>query len=274
MSKRNTVLLKLFSALLLCRLAAPAQGALKAGATLTYTVVAQAKLAGGHLPTQLYNSQPGLVRSISIAVNSIDSDGVAQVHVTSQKEMPASVKAVTRAAVEKMGHGEFEAMMTPEGALVIPQDAQLQASDAPSAQGLSTRQYRDKIVAQANDPAYEGRMAAFEVSQIFVLPNLVALSVSKRPSITVGDHWQVTSNIERKSYDLTITGKDTSNGHEVVLVSATGKFDTPSGSSSVDAQLRYDPVNHLVVSMHSDTSNHLTSMGMTQAATYQMDLKP
>ena len=259
--------------LLTCGFSARANAAAELEDRIVYVQTQSAGATGIHLPGGAKIEPRSLTRTITIAVTAQNPDGSALVHVNSHKEPPDNISSIQRSSWEKFASGEFQAQLSSEGALLIAQDDMLQPGDLASAQGLSLAEYAKRSQAQASDPGFQGKATASEIAVSFSIPNAVVLSMAKRKSNAAGDSWRVLSNPEGHPYDVTITGTQTVNGHEILLISATGKYEDPVRATVVDAKLSYDPVSHRILSFHSVSTSNMPSNGISTTYTTQLDLR-
>jgi len=147
------------------------------------------------------------------------------------------------------------------GAVRIDTGDNNQQSDVISTKAALTQaelaHVRDEMVAEVKSPAYQAKLAENEVAGTFIVPNVIALSCAKRTSFAAGDTWRVVSKADNATYDGSVAGQETYLGHNAILLGAQSHFDSPTGSSSTDANVHYDPQAHLVLGMHSVIINNI-----------------
>ena len=242
----------------------------KAGDTLVYESVQHTQNSGGSLPAVAYKPI-ALTTTVTIAVTSVDSDGSSRVHVKEQKEMPAGFNALGRTAWESTNKGhEFDAKLSADGALLASVDLAVLNADVT---GKSLADTRDKIVAQAADPAYQSNVATNEVKGFFSTANAIALGAGKRTAFNSGDAWRIVVKSDGATWDLAVTGKQSYHGRDVVVITAKMSNDYPSGSNSVDATGYYDPQARLVVGVHSAILSEIHATSMKSTTTSDLNLK-
>jgi hypothetical protein len=258
---------------LLCKFEPPALAVRKPGDALVYESSEQGKLEGGHLPGPAYAAQPALHRTITMAVTSVAADGTAQVHVTAHKEAMDSFSAVQRQAWEKLATGQFDAALTPEGALLIAPEASVQPGDQISPTGMSLREYGNRSTTQAMDPAFLGKRAATDVGSEFSIANAIALSCGKRSSLAAGDSWRVASKADDRTYDVTVSGNQSYRGHDVVVLTAKTHKDDQNFSTTIEGAVYYDLAARQIIGAHTVTINHILATGVTTSVTSELNLK-
>ncbi len=281
-------------AISICSLSAQT-GGLKTGDTLVYEVVAHMQISGGHLPSQAYAPQPTQHSSIKMSVTSVDPDGTALVHVSvdsvfPEKEIAAklpggplaaarnsTIMASSRKEWEQQNqYKQFDARFTRDGALLVAVDNSPQSDNQPKAASMSQAdlaRFRDAIIAEVHDPAYQAKLAENEVAGTFIIPNVIALSCAKRTSLAPGDAWRVASKADNATYDVSVTGKETYHGRDAIVLNAKSHVDYPNGSNSSDANVYYDPQAHLVLGMNSTVTGNIKVTGVTSISTSDFSLK-
>jgi hypothetical protein len=267
----------------------------KPGETIIYEIVAHSQISGGHLPSQAYASQPPQNSAIKISINSVDPDGSALVHVVVDRpfpekeiaaKMPGGPLAAARNSVilasarkgweEQNRYKEFDARLTPDGALLVAVDNSQQGDDIAKPKALTQGELahlRDAMVDEAKTPAYQAKLAENEAAGAFTIPNVIALSCAKRASFVAGTAWRVVSKADNANYDVNVTGQQTYGGHEAIVLSAKSHFDSSNGSNGTDADVYYDPQAHLVLGMHSVTTSKIQVTGVTSTTTSDFRLK-
>lgn len=257
-----------------------AAAARKPGDTLVYEIVDQSQIAGGHLPAQAYAPHPPTTRTFKIVVTSVDSDETAIAHVDFNTPVPASAAALARPSQLAAFRAEWDAQnrykqvdarLTRDGVLLVAVDNSPQ--DDSNLKGKSLPQVRDAMVAEVHSPAYQAKLAANEAAGLFGLPNAVVLSCAKRTSLTDGDVWRVVSKSDGATYDVSVKGKQSYRGHNVVVLNAKFHSDYPTASTNVDAIVYYDLQAGLVVGTHTVTISRVQATGMTSTSTADLNLK-
>jgi len=260
----------------------------KPGDTLIYEHVTQTQISGGHLPPQAYAPQPPATSSLRVTITSLDPDGTALTHVVidrpfPEKEIASKLGGGPLAAArnnvilsssrktweEQNRYKEFDARLTPEGALL----AAIDNTPQHTTEGMSPAQLRDQMVAEVQSPEYQAKLAANEFDGTFRLPNAVALSCGKRKSIAPGDFWRVTSKADGAAYDVTVSGKQSYRGRDVIVLDSKSHAEHPNISADTEATVYYDPQAHLIVGAHSVTNSDVQATGMKSTTTSDLNLK-
>lgn len=260
--------------LLVWQLQLPARAARKSGDTLVYEFVTGSTVTGSKHTNPF--AQPGQV-NFKIAVTSIKADQSAIVHVTVDNPAPSSLThgrfgaASVKEFEAQHRYMEFDALLSADGALLVAVDNNLQ--DSNPLEGLPQADIPKAVVAQLHSPEYQAKIAANQAAGTFSLPNAVALSCAKRTSLAVGDMWHVVSKSDGGTYDVSVNGKQSYHGHEVVVLGAKYHLESPNGSMSVDSTVYYDLQAHLIVGAHTVTNNDISVTGMKSTATSDLNLK-
>ncbi|MBV9103498.1 MAG: hypothetical protein JO060_07885 [Candidatus Eremiobacteraeota bacterium] len=239
---------------------------LRAGDTLTYTMTSHTSISGGNLPAQAYKPQPNVVTTFTMEIKAVDADGTAHVHVKRHREPPPGMVAWQVAAFEKLANADCDVALTKYGALLATVDDSYQSSQASAKpDSMSLGQYRDQIVAQANDPRYRANEAAREVKGDFVAGNAVALSIAKRKSFAPGDGWKAI--VDGATYDVKVTGKAPFGGHDTTVFDVKSDTEFQSGSTTTDATVYYDVTMQRIVGIHSASHTKIQITGMENSTT-------
>jgi hypothetical protein len=260
--------------LLVWQLPLPARAARKQGDTLVYELVAGTTVTGSKHTNPF--AAPGQI-NFKIAITSIKPDQSAIVHVTVDNLAPPSLAhgrfgaATLKEFEEQHRYMQFDALLSPDGALLVAVDNNLQ--DSNPLEGLSQADMPKAIVAQLHGPEYQAKIAVNQAAGAFGVANAVALSCAKRTSLSVGDTWRVVSKSDGGTYDVSVNGKQSYHGHDVVALGATFHMESPNGSISVDSTVYYDLQAHLIVGVHTITKNDITVTGMKTTSTSDLNLK-
>jgi hypothetical protein len=252
---------------------APA-AARKQGDTLVYELVAGTTVTGSNHTNPF--AAPGQI-NFKIAVTSMKPDQSAIVHVTVDNLPPPSLAhgrfgaASLKEFEEQHRYMQFDALLSPDGALLVAVDNNLQ--DSNPLEGLSQADMPKAIVGQLHSPEYQAKIAVNQAAGAFGVPNAVALSCAKRTSLSVGDTWHVVSKSDGGTYDVSVTGKQSYHGHDVVVLGAKFHMESPNGSISVDSTVYYDLQAHLIVGVHTVTNNEISVTGMKSTSTSDLNLK-
>ncbi|MBV9647003.1 MAG: hypothetical protein JO043_06050 [Candidatus Eremiobacteraeota bacterium] len=239
---------------------------LKAGDTLTYTMTSHTSISGGNLPAQAYKAQPTVVTTFTMEIKAVDADGTGHVHVKRHREPPPGMVAWQVAALEKQANAECDVTLTKYGGVLAAVDDSYQTSQASAKpDGMSLAQYRDQIVAQANDPGYRANEAARELKGDFAAGNAVALSVARRKSLGPGDGWKAV--VDGAAYDVRVTGKAPFEGHSTTVFDVKSGTEFQSGSTTADATVYYDVTMQRVVGIYSATHTKIQITGMENSTT-------
>jgi hypothetical protein len=256
----------------------------KPGDTLVYEIVSNTHISDGHLPAQAYASRPAQFRTIKIGITGSDTDGAALVHVKidiplpeDQFHLPAAAMASARKDWEDQNrYKEFDARVNRDGALIVAVDNAPGDNETPKPKSMSQADlahYRDAIVDEVNNPAYQANLAKNDAAGTFQIPNVVALSCAKRTTFAAGDTWHVVSKSEGAKYDVAVEGNQSYHGHNTVVLNVKSNTDNPNGSTATVATVYFDPQSRLVAGMHLVTTSNIRVTGMTSTATSDFNLK-
>jgi hypothetical protein len=208
---------------------------------------ALARLMGG------FASKPQTF-TINVAIDRVDANGNAHAKIATHFAKQSGPPGMSLGS-----DASFEGSVLPDGQIVPTFDA---GAILAASQSASTRAAKQ---VSTPSPEQQTNKAAYSLWEALSFFNDVALGAGKRTLFKDGDAWRVIiADKGNETINFSNTGKQSYRGHDVVALAVTAVQMTPQGSRRTKGTAYYDPQQHVLVGLQSETVQDISQLQMTK----------